>query len=382
MHLARIIHAAFFTRTAQGWGLPLYFIGEPGVAKSTFIRDFAKRVGVPCEVLSGAERGEGAFGVVPVPVKGSLTYPAPDWTAAFSKRGLVFLDEITSNPPIIQAPCMGLLLDKRIGSHQLPGGVRVWAACNPPEMAANGYEIAPPLANRGGWLRWHPPTIEEHIAYMLGMAADTTDNAVDCDAEEARVVKEWDGAYAKAVGLETGFLRAQADWKNKFPKSAVQQSAAWPSDRTWEMATRALASSFVHGLGEADRDEFVSSFIGQEAYAAFATFCAEQDLPNVAHVLDGKEEFKHDNRRLDRSAVVINSAVALVTPQHAEKREDRSNALWKLLAGVGDNAMDIIVPAATALVNAGLHGKGASTAMLARMNPVLAAAGVTARGGR
>lgn len=379
MHLARIIHAAFFTPTQQGWGLPLYFIGEPGVAKSTFIRNFAKTVGVPCEVLSGAERGEGAFGVVPVPVKGTLTYPAPDWTAAFAKRGLVFLDEITSNPPIIQAPCMGLLLDKRIGSHQLPGGVRVWAACNPPEMAANGYEIAPPLANRGGWLRWHPPSIEEHIAYMLGQAGDADDSTVDCDAEELRVKAAWGGGYAKAVGLETGFLRAQADWKNRFPKAAVQQSGPWPSDRTWDMATRALASAFVHGLSETDRDEFVSSFIGQEAYTAFATFMAEQDLPNIARVLDGEEDFKHDRARLDRSAVVINSAVALVTPAHAEKRDDRAMALWKLLSGVGDSAMDIIVPAAQALVNSGLHGKGASTTLLARMNPVLAAAGVTAQ---
>lgn len=199
MEHARIVHAAYYTPTPAGWGLPMFFEGEPGVAKSSFLRAFAARQGDPCEVLSGAERGEGAFGVIPVPdvKRGIINYPAPDWTAAFKDGGLVFLDEITSNPPIIQAPCMGLMLDRRIGSHQLGPRVRVWAACNPASIATNGYDLSPPLANRGGWLTWHAPTIAEHVAYMLGQAGDKDDSKMDARKEEARVEAEWPAAYAR-----------------------------------------------------------------------------------------------------------------------------------------------------------------------------------------
>ena len=387
MKLARVIHALYFAPAktlANGktrWGLPAFFVGAPGVAKTSFLESFAEAVDDPCEVLSGAERGEGAFGVIPVPdlASGRITYPAPDWTARFTDGGLVFLDEISSNPPIIQAPCMGLLLDRRIGSHKLNERTRVWAAMNPASIATNGYDISIPLANRGGWFDWEAPTVEEHVAYMLGRTSNTRLQAVDARQEEARVLREWDAAFARAVGLETSFLSAQADWKNKMPKvGTAAASRAWPSDRTWEMATRALASAFVHGLSDSDRDVLVAGFIGEQAFEAFATFIEKADLPNAGDVLDGKVIFKHDGRHPDRSAAVLNSCVALISPKNAQNRQARAAKLWSIMSAVGGDTMDIVVPAATQMINENLHAMKEAIPLLSKLNPILQAAGIQA----
>jgi hypothetical protein len=77
---------------------------------------------MPSELLSPGERGEGAFGVTPIPGIGQtggmvLSYPMPDWTEKFADGvGIVFVDEISSSPPSIQPYLLGLLQERRIGS--------------------------------------------------------------------------------------------------------------------------------------------------------------------------------------------------------------------------------------------------------------------------
>ena len=92
MRMDQILKAMLFTPVCGGggkppgrWGLPIMFVGRPGTAKTSIIRSLTEQMGMQCEILSPAERGEGAFGVVPVPQDGILTYPMPDWTFKFVK---------------------------------------------------------------------------------------------------------------------------------------------------------------------------------------------------------------------------------------------------------------------------------------------------------
>ena len=370
-----ILHAALFTPTSNGWGLPILIQDEPGVGKSSVIEAYAARCGWRCEVLSPGERGEGAFGVVPVPSKGALTYPAPDWAVEMGDEGcgVVFVDEITTAPPALQAPLLGLVSAKRIGGTKLGGRIRVLGACNPPEQAANGFDLAPPLANRFGHLTWGAPTAEEHAAYMMGLASHEPEAFIDAKAEEDRVMAAWPGAWAKAVGLETAFLRVMGHLKNQYP-TGDGAGRAWPSDRTWEYATRALAASFVHGLSQEDTDEYVSAFIGQAAYSAWASFIESADLPEPAGLLDGTVPFKHNPERLDRTAAVVSACTALVLSKTAEKREPRAAKLWGILGEIGDGHLDLVVPATQAMIAAGLHTLRESLPVLARVQPTIAAA--------
>lgn len=405
-----IIKAALFTPISHGrWGLPLLLWAGPGVAKTSVFEDVAAQFSLPCETLSPSERGEGAFGVVPVPDRGKdgkedmlLTYPAPEWTKRFLKagRGVIFVDEITSSPPALMPPLMGLFLARRIGGCVLPKGVRCMAAANPPELAASGYDLPMPLANRMGHIDWEGPSVEEHAQFMLRGASgnagmnrlvremdedagiDTAEDeeidlAFDAQAEEDRVMKAWPEAWARAVGLETSYLQSKTDEKNGQPKVGDPKGGrAWPSDRTWEMATRAYAAALVHRLSAAETEEFVQSFIGHGAASLWFAFMHAQDLPNSAQLLDGKITFKHDSTRLDRTVAVLQSCTALVAPKAAVKRAERSAALWEIIAQLttDESHLDLLVPTAQALIELDLHSMKQCAKVLAKLNPILKAA--------
>jgi hypothetical protein len=376
----RLLHVLLFTPIAhERWGLPALLWGEPGTGKSAIIEGYARRWGLHCEVLSPGERGEGAFGVTPVPGKdlASITYPAPDWTDKVAGGGVVFVDELNLAPPALQAPMLGLIQARRIGSHQLHPRCRVLGAANPVDMSAGGWDLAPPVANRMGHWDWDSPSADDWTIWLLSGANDGAEKGGDADEEEERVLKAWPAPFARASGLIAGFVRRRAELLHKMPAAGSPDlSRAWPSRRTWEAATRALASSEVHGVGEADSEMLVAAFVGKGAADELCKWKATADLPDPADVLDGKVKFKLDTRRLDRTLAVYASCAALVAPPGAAKRKERASALWKLMAEAVSEAMDVTVPAATVLVKAGLLTAEGARPVLAKLEPVLAAAGM------
>lgn len=371
-----LLHACLFTPMPVGWGLPALFEGEPGIAKTAVITSVTHSVGLALVMLSPGLHGEGAFGVVPVPMKCvggmRLTYPAPDWVDDLEDGGVVFVDEVTTAPMQLQAPMLGLVAGHQVGNTKLNSRVRVIGACNPPELAANGQELSPPLANRFVWLPWKVPTVEEHAAYMLG-ALSGSGAVSDAELEEARVTDLWPTAYARAAGLEVAFHKATGgSWKNRCPKAdATNLSRAWPSDRTWEYATRALASSYVHSLNEQERHMLIEGCIGKDACAAFETFIEEQDLPDVEALLDGTVTYTFDPRRIDRIATVLSAAQATVCAKAAKRRKERADALWGLLQAVPKSARDLSVGVAQALCDEGLHDTPKAGKVLADLNKLL-----------
>lgn len=410
-----IIKAALFTPAGRGrWGLPILAWGEPGVAKTAVIEELAARYGLPCEVLSPGERGEGAFGVVPVPCASTheidrvreefsrhvsdpvelaravdamvrllpttLHYPRPDWVDRIDGGGIVFVDEATTAPPALQAPIMGIVLARRIGGHTFGPRVRVMAAANPPELAAGGFDLAAALGNRLGHVDWGKPTVEEHVSYMLRGDLDEKPKAeFDAEAEEARVEKIWPDIFARIRGLEAAFLQARPGLKNVCPAPGDPKAQrGWPSDRSWEAATRARASADVHNLSAEDRELFVAAFIGAGPAGEFAAFEEEQDLADPAKVLDGKEKFKHESSRLDRTAALLAGCAALVTSPSAAKREERTEAFWALIGSLlaERTDQDVMVPAVGALVGARLHTAKGATKVLAAIQPLLKSAGI------
>ncbi len=423
-----VMHALLFTpagRITRGgvsevrWGLNALFEGDPGGGKTSVVKSkvasitSTDRVGViapwQCKVMVPGD-GEGQFGIVPVPRGGgdvsscidrvitavqngaeysvalaeqvrlhasedmTLSHPRPDWTRMFDggRPGVVFCDEISTAPGHIQAPMLTLCSERTIAGFTFHGRVRVLGAMNPVHQAAGGQDISLPLANRFGHFPWGNMTNEQHCAYMLGIDDEASDDlSTDGDAEEARVMAAWkNGAWAQAVGLETEFHRSLPGFKNMCPKAdEVTVGMAWASDRTWEMATRAYASSIVHGLSATDRDNFVASFIGQKAYEAFAIFCEQVDMPSITDVADGKVEFAWNPRRLDRSAAIVNAWAALVAPKTATDRDARAERLWEAL-GKTQN-FDIVAPAAQVLTKAGLaFSKAARPVMIALRMPM------------
>jgi hypothetical protein len=358
----KIIHAALFTPTPEGfWGAPILGWGRPGTGKTKGISAAAAAANLPFYRLSPAEAGEGQFGVVPVPgADGFLHYPAPEWVQKFNTGcgGVLFVDEISTAPPALQAPLLGLVQLRTIGAYTFGPRVRIIAAANETQDAAGGWDLAPALANRFGHFDFEGLSPNDWVTGLLGGFANTDDNQhVDAETEEARVMAAWPSAIAMARGLVASFITRRPNLLHNQPSRASNNtSRAWPSRRSVEYATYALASARVHGLNEVDTDEFIGGFVGLAWVTEFATHRVNLDLPDPAELLDGKVDFKHNSRRLDRTMAVLSSIAALVAPENAAKRKERGNAAWKIIASVIEETADVAIPAATTLSRARLVG--------------------------
>lgn len=382
--MEEVIKAAIFTPGKRGWGLPMLFWGLSGVGKSDIIEEVGRKWKMHVEVLSPSERGEGAFGVTPMPRKalsgGYVTsYPAPDWIENFEDydgRGIVFLDELTTAAPMIQAAMLGLIQGHRIGGATLGRGVRIMGAANPPDRAAAGWDLAAPTANRFGHFEWANPTEREWSDHEMS-ENDLEDEApvrCDPDAEEKRVLARWPTARANAVGLVTAFhlrntgkLHAQPDVGNP------QGGRAWASHRSWSNAIRAMASAEVHALSDADATALITGFVGEGMTRELLMFKVQMDLPDPADVLDGKVKWEHDESRLDRSMAVLNSIVSLAVGSDTN-RAARLPRLWSIIDKT--SADDIIAMSIKPLSRARLTTHPSAVPVLARIRPMLKAAGV------
>lgn len=389
----RLLHAALFTPGLNhAWGLPLIAIGDPGTAKSALIVKGAVEAGLHVEVLIASLRDPTDFlglmvaganvstlaSAADVTGQGEgVSYIPPSWAtrAAAAGRAVVFLDEINTAPPAVQAALLRVVLDRVAGDFALPPTVRFIAARNEVDDAAGGYLMAPALENRFGHIRWHGPTFDQWRAHILASGnGDKPQQILDPADEERRVHDAWEPQYASAAALVTSFLAShQTLWQNK-----AAAGPARPSMRTWEMAIRALASAKVHGLDEEETDTFVGSFVGGQPIVELRAFQANLDLPDSADLLDGKVSFVADPDRLDRTMVVLASCAALVAPTSAPNRMPRAAACWKLIAANMANPDICHVPATTlAMAKGGLARNNAdATKVLARFAPIMKAAGI------
>jgi MoxR-like ATPase len=140
---------AMQTPTPKGyWGVPVLVWGTPGTGKSTFIESL-QRDGFPVYTMIASLHDPTDFNGLPVLHNGRMRFAPPEWVYLFEEhgQGILFLDELTTAPPTVQAALLRLVLERKVGAHSLPAGVRIVAAANPPDIAASGWELSPPLAN-------------------------------------------------------------------------------------------------------------------------------------------------------------------------------------------------------------------------------------------
>jgi len=374
----RMLHAALFCFRPEGrWGLPLLIWGDPGTGKTAFAAAVARAIeGFEFFRISPAERGEGQFGVVPVPgADGLLHYPPPDWVSQLDKGGLLFIDEVSTAGPALQAPLLGAVQLGVIGSHTLAQRVRILGAANETIDAAGGWDLARSLDNRFGHVQYDGmPHKDWTLGFVTGFGRDDAPT-INAAVEEARVLEAWPAADGWARGMLAGFLDRREEVLHKKPAKG-DPAKAWPSRRTWEYAACALAAARIHGLDEIETDGLMAAFVGWGPVSEFATWRHDADLPDPAEYLDGRVTFEHDPRRLDRTLAFLTSCAATVRPKNADKRKERAGVCWRLVQKVAEHSVSAVFPASIMLVKGGLTALPEARPALIKLQPVLEAAGV------
>jgi len=381
-----ILHAALFTprgfqfidgREVEDWGLPVCFVGEPGVVKTAFIKAYARACGMWMQDMAPSRVGEGMYGVTPYPVTIDgvtyLDFPRPMWTRQeqSNPRGVGFNDECNTVGGVVAAAQLGLF-EKVLGTHTFNPLFRVISAMNPVDIAANGHDDSAPIVNRKIIVPWEGATQEEFQSFLMSGCRPSSVQGCDAAKEEERVLNEWPEAYAHSVGLFCAFYGSNPHWLQKYPKDdAVMASKPWASFRSNEAALRCDVARQVHKLDARDADDLLRGATGNAWFEAFDTFREHADLPNSADLLDEKVQWKHTNAKLDRTHAVLASCTALVIDARCPKRKERAQKLWSIVADVGTSAGDIVVPVCDELTRAMLHTSTDAIKVLAKIRPAV-----------
>ncbi|HUZ08692.1 MAG TPA: ATP-binding protein [Acidimicrobiales bacterium] len=344
-------------------GVPVLLWGSPGTGKTSVVRALGEALGWPTEVVIGSIREPADFAGLPIVVDGAVQMAPPLWARrlAAAEQGLLFLDELTTAPPAVQAAMLRVVLERVVGDLVLPDGIRVVAAANPPEEAAEGWELSPPLANRLVHLDWPVDAKAVSQGLVMGFAAPRPfDGASPTDAQAL--------AGRAAVGA---FLQVRPTLVLDVPSAAGQASRGWPSPRSWESVARLVAMCEAVGASEDARTLLVLGAVGEGAGIEFLSWLANMDLPDPEQVLADPDGFDLPERS-DRAFAVL-TAVAAVAIAHGDAAS--WSAAWRVVARVADRAPDVAALAARAL--AGARPAGAELpAGLLQMAPVLRAAGL------
>ena len=139
--------------------IPVVLWGPPGQGKTSVIKQIAADQNRHLEVILASIREPQDFAGLPMLSQGVATLMPPDWAKRLAevKDGILFTDEVNTAPPSVQAALLRVCLDKVAGDCHLGDDTSVIAAANPPEQAADGWDLAPPLANRFCHINWDLP---------------------------------------------------------------------------------------------------------------------------------------------------------------------------------------------------------------------------------
>jgi len=268
--------------------LPVFVWGAPGIGKSSIVKQIAKEKemefldlrlslldptdlkGIP---FFNAQTQEGVW------AKPSFLPSDPD------SRGILFLDEINTAPPAVQASAYQLILDRKVGEYELPKGWSIVAAGNRENDRGVVYKMPPPLANR-------------FVHFEM---------EVDFD--------DWK-AWAYRVGIESAIIGYLAyDKSMLFTFDPTSNEKAFATPRSWEYVDSIVKSGIENDLIL----DSISGAVGREAAVGYSSFKkVMKDLPDLESILDGSlKEFDEDDPR-----VLMALAIGLVNAAHQNSTDE------------------------------------------------------------
>jgi hypothetical protein len=352
--------------------VPTLVWGGPGLGKTSAIREMAAAADWPCEIVIASIREPSDFAGLPVIGNAGrdgvtdVYMAAPRWAQrlATAGRGLLFLDEVSTAPPAVQAALLRVVLERTVGDLELPESIAVVAAANPPEQAADGWDLAAPLANRFCHLDWQLEAREWSDGLLSGFVPTPIP---DLNEERLRA-----GAITMQATIGS-FVAARPVLLHAPPADEAAAGRAWPSPRSWAMSGRLLAAADVAGAGDEVAATLLAGCIGPAPAAEFLAWRSELALPDAEDALRNPDDFALPARG-DRAYAALASITAAVI---ANNTPDRWASAWRAIAaGTRNGKTDIAIAAVRSLVQHRPQGAVPPREVLTALAPVLREAGV------
>lgn len=240
--------------------IPVFIWGNPGVGKSSLVAQIADEkdmrfIDLRLSLLD------------PTDLRGIPFFESDEKKAVWAKpeflpdtdsqeQGVLFLDEINSAPPTIQAAAYQLILDRKIGEYILPKNYAIVAAGNYESDRGVTYRMPTPLANRF-----------VHLNFDL-----------DFDSW-----KLW--AFKTNIDKRIiSYLSYKQSDLFRFDPKSVDKSFATP--RSWKFVDDILKSSVEEKLLE----RVIAGAIGESSAGEFINYCKVMDeVPDISAILKGEK---------------------------------------------------------------------------------------------
>jgi len=255
--------------------LPVFVWGAPGIGKSSIVKQIALKKGLAFLDLRLSL-------LDPTDLKGIPFFDAKSKEGVWAKpsflpgdpdsKGILFLDEINTAPPAVQASAYQLILDRKVGEYELPKGWSIVAAGNRENDRGVVYKMPPPLANR-------------FVHFEM-----------EVDFDEW---KKW--AYeAKIESSIIAYLAYDKSMLFTFDPNTNEKAFATP--RSWEYVSTIVQS----GIDEKLLGESIAGAVGKEAAVGYSSFKKVMgQLPPLKTILDATlSEFDEDDPKVLMALVV------------------------------------------------------------------------------
>ncbi|MFE4972438.1 AAA family ATPase [Kitasatospora sp. NPDC056651] len=325
--------------------LPVLLWGEPGIGKTAALNQLAEALELPLTTVIASVHEPSDFSGLPVlgddPAQQGVPMAPPDWAVRLVRagRGLLFLDELSTAPPAVQAALLRLVLERRIGTLRLPPGVRIVAAANPRSSAADGWELSAPLANRFVHLQW----AHDHEVVVRGLGGVWP--VATLPRLDPRALPE---AVALARRAVCGLLTARPELVHRLPTTEARRGGSWPSPRSWDMTLRLIAFATAAGSDREVVSLLVRGTVGDGPGLELMAHMDRMDLPDPEDLLADPARAELPARG-DLRQVVLDGVVAAVRNRPDRPRWD---AAWALLVrALETGAPDLVVVPATTLAS-------------------------------
>ncbi|MFG2595893.1 AAA family ATPase [Streptomyces sp. NPDC048462] len=325
--------------------LPVILWGEPGIGKTAALTQLAASLELPLTTVIASVHEPSDFSGLPIvgddPAEQGVPMAPPDWAVRLVRagRGLLFLDELSTAAPAVQAALLRLVLERRIGSLRLPPEVRIVAAANPRSSAADGWELSPPLANRFVHLQW----AHDHEVVVRGLGGTWP---------RATLPRLSPGALPQAVEFARravcGLLSARPALVHRLPSNEARRGGPWPSPRTWDMTLSLIAFATAAGSSREVLSALVRGTVGDGPGLELLASLDRMDLPDPELLLADPAGAVLPERG-DLRQAALDGVVAAVRNRPERPRWD---AAWELLVrALESGAPDLVVVPATTLAS-------------------------------
>lgn len=241
---------------------PIFLWGPPGIGKSDIVHQIgeqinAKVIDVRLSLWEPTDiKGIPYFDSNLSKMVWAPPLELPDAEMAAQHDNIVlFLDEMNSAAPAVQAAAYQLILNRKVGTYTLPDNVYIVAAGNREADKGVTYRMPAPLANRF-----------VHLEMTVNFD-DWFEWAVD------------NGIHQDVVGYLTFSKKDLYDFDPKSP------SRSFATPRSWSFVSELLED----GIDESTTTDLVSGAVGEGLAVKFmAHRKIASQMPNPADILEGK----------------------------------------------------------------------------------------------